>query len=368
MVPRGDASILFSQSKTIFNLVAYPASTIFPYPPPAVLIFHTLGVGGPSVFSILWYTLMVAGLLLVMRGGTVQERSDIQAAWLQIGVAAMILATSPISWDLRNANSNLVYLGLVVTGYGLLARLPLMAGVLIGLSVSLKLYSGLLLLWLLIIGSKRAAVAVVITILILWVVLPCAMFGIDNTMALYKGWIRQLQIVNDPSVHMKLGAVSGGPPLVTLRRAIVNLTGEQYDSIVTLSILWMLWSTWVAAVLWYLWRAGRTSLGLEAPSHAALADWIVLLLAPLPFSPWLEPYHFVPLFVAAILFLTLTLNGKVMREDRLAALTALTALLLFVAIRIPFDIRGFGLGAQILICVVVLAYLRPGLQKKAECH
>jgi hypothetical protein len=39
-------------------------------------------------------------------------------------------------------------------------------------------------------------------------------------------------------------------------------------------------------LIWYAARALRT-FAVAAPSRAALADWTVLLVAPLPFSPWL---------------------------------------------------------------------------------
>ncbi|MET0850004.1 MAG: hypothetical protein ABW020_02645 [Candidatus Rokuibacteriota bacterium] len=54
-----------------------------------------------------------------------------------------------------------------------------------------------------------------------------------------------------------------------------------------------LWALWLGALLWYARRALAAGRG-SAPSRAALADWTVLLLAPLPLSPWLEPYHPVP--------------------------------------------------------------------------
>ena len=36
-------------------------------------------------------------------------------------------------------------------------------------------------------------------------------------------------------------------------------------------------------------------------------------------------------------------------------------LLLFIVLKVPFAVRGFGLGAQFLVFVFVLAYLRPRL-------
>jgi hypothetical protein len=365
---RGDASILFDYSQSVLEQRGYPADTIFPYSPSAVLIFCGLGIGGPTVFMAAWYVLIVAGLILTMRASFVQEPQPIRTAWLVVGTVAMLLADSPISWDLRNANSNLVYLGIVMAGYGLLGGLPIVAGALIGLSFSLKLYSGLLLLWLLINGPRRAAGAAAMTILFLWIMLPVALVGPDGTRGLYAGWIEQLRTISDPLVHARLAAEEGGPPLVTLQRAIVNLSGEAYGSAATLARLSILWSIWLAALLWYAWQCRRSAFPVVAPSRAALADWTVLLLAPLPFSPWLEPYHCVVLFVGALLCVIIALDENAVRGDRMAALAAVATLLLFLVVRVPFAVRGFGLFAQLLVFVLVLAYLRPRLRQQADDH
>jgi hypothetical protein len=366
LAPRGDASILFHYSHSVLEQMGYPTDAIFPYSPSAVLMFHSLGIGGPTVFMAAWYVLIVVGLISTMRASVAQEPRHTQAAWLVVGTVAMLLADSPISWDLRNANSNLVYLGMVIVGYGLLGCLPIVAGTLIGLSFSLKLYSGLLLLWLLINGPARALVAAAMTILFVWIMLPVALVGPDGTLGLYAGWMEQLRTISDPLVHAKLAAAEGGPPLVTLQRAIVNLTGEGYGSAATVAYLWMVWSVWLAALLWYAWRCHRSTGPLVAPSRAALADWIVLLLAPLPFSPWLEPYHCVVLFVGALLCVTIALDENAIFGDRMASLAALATLLIFLAVKVPFSVRGLGLTAQLIVFLLVLAYLRPRLRRKPD--
>ena len=121
----------------------------------------------------------------------------------------MILASSPISWDLRNANSNLVYLGLVMAGYGLAGRRPALAGVLVGLSVSLKLYSGLLMAWLMVNGPRRMFYAGAAAMAVLWIVLPVAFFGIEGTVRLYAGWRDQVAHIADLSYHASLMAEQG---------------------------------------------------------------------------------------------------------------------------------------------------------------
>lgn len=362
LVPRGDASIIYDHARAIFGHASYAADAIFPYPPPAVIIVRALELGGPVAFACVWYALMALGLLVSARASLAQEGRDVQAAWLAIGFTALLFADAPVSWDLRNTNSNLIYLGIVMAGYGLLGRRSLLAGALIGLSVAFKLYSGLLLVWLLFNGPRRAAIGAGIAVIVLWLVLPVALFGPDGTRVLYGSWIGQIKAISDPLLHAKLSAGAGGPPLVTLRRAVVALTGDDFGSTKTVMRLWALWSIWLGVLAWYAWRRHR-SLPAPAPSRPALADWIVLLLAPLPFSPWLEPYHAVPLFVGATLCIVIGADRDMSRKDRLAALLALGTLLLFIAIKVPFVVRGLGMTAQFSIVVLALAFVRPRLRR-----
>ena len=262
-----------------------------------------------------------------------------------------------------NANSNLICLGLLLAGYGLLGRLPALAGMLVGLAFSIKVYSGLLLLYLFVNGPRRAIGAAGIMVFILWLGLPLGLFGTDGALRLYSGWSEQLRTISDPLVHANLASKDAGPPLVTLQRAIVNLSGGEFGSAATRAWLLAIETIWVAALFGYAWQC-RGTFRVPIPSRAALADWVVLLLAPLPFSPWLEPYHAVPLLVAALLCVAVALDEDQMRGDRMVALVAAAAPLLFIVFKVPFGFRGFGLGAQLLVVVLALAYLRPRLAKQ----
>ncbi len=358
----GDAAILFEASKDTFSRAAYPDGT-FPYSPSAVILFRAFGLAGPTVFMLGWYVLMAAGLVISVRAAMTQERAEIRAAWPLIGAIAVILAGSPISWDLRNANSNLVYLGLVMAGYGLAGRRPVLSGVLVGLSVSLKLYSGLLMAWLMVNGPRRMFYAGAAAMAALWILLPLVLFGFDGTVRLYAGWREQIAHIADLTYHAALAAnLETGPPLVTLHKAIVNLTGESFQSSLTQAWLWVLRAIWLAALGWYAWRCRRCLLA-AAPSRAALADWTVLLLAPLPFSPWLEPYHAIPLLVGAMLCAAIALDRQIERRDRWIALAALAALALFLVVRVPFGIRGLQLLVQFIAVTIALGLLRPRLAR-----
>lgn len=369
LVPNVDTSIIFHQAREVFASGDYPEqfnasnfSTVFPYPPSAVMLFNALGILGMRVFMAVWIILMTGGLLVTFRASVAGDNDHAQSAWLELGIIALVFSDSPVSWDLRCGNSNLVYLGLVFAAYSLLCRRPRFAGALLGLSISLKLYSGLLLLWLLVNGPKAALYAAAIAIVALWLLLPVALFGVDGTIRLYAGWREQLRIISGLRVYPVIAAQRYGPPLVTLRRAIIVLSGAQPDAAITQWLLGVLWAIWLAALVWYAARAlsGRH---LVAPSRAALADWTILMLAPLPFSPWLEPYHAVPVVPGTILCLVVALDKRADNRDRIIAAAALSALLAIHAVGIPLPIRGLELLAQFLILAAAFGMLRTSFAR-----
>jgi hypothetical protein len=324
------------------------------------MVFYGLSIGGPTIFMAVWYFLMAAGLIVCLRATLVQERNETRAAWLLIGLVSILIADAPISWDLRNANSNLICVGLLMAGYALVGRVPGLGGALVALAFSIKLYSGLILLYLIANGPRRAVGAAAITVFILWMGLPVGLFGTGGALRLYAGWSDQLLTMSDPLVHASLATNDGGPPLVTLQRAVVNLTGGEFGSAATKTWLLAIETIWIAALFGYAWRC-RGTFRVPIPSRAALADWIVLMLAPLPFSPWLEPYHAVPLLVAALLCVAVALDESQARGDRAVMLAAAATPLFFTIFKVPFNLRGFGLVTQFLVIVLALAYLRPGL-------
>jgi hypothetical protein len=361
LAPTGDAAIMYEYAASIFARAAYDPATVFPYSPSAVVLFRALGAAGPAAFMIAWYFMMVSGLVIAVRAALTQERPDVRAAWPLIGIVAILLTGAAVSWDLRNANSNIIYLALVMAGYGWAARRPLTAGALVGLSVSLKLYSGLILGWLAVNGPRRTFHAGAAAMVLLWIVLPAALFGVGDTIELYAGWKAQVERIGDLSFHAELLTMAWGPPLVTLHRAVAHLTGDSIQSAQTIAWVWLCRGVWIAALLWYAWRC-RNALFAAIPSRAALADWTVLLLAPLPLSPWLEPYHAIPLLIGAVLCIAIVLDDSPPR-DRLLALAALGTLGLFLVARVPFGARGLGLLAQFLAMTVVLGLLRPRLPR-----
>jgi hypothetical protein len=196
-------------------------------------------------------------------------------------------------------------------------------------------------------------------------VLPIMLFGFDGTLELYLGWRKQVEHIGDLSFHASMAAQDSQVPIITLHKAMANLTGEGFHSPRVYAFVWVLRAIWIAALVWYAWRC-RNCLLAGIPSRAALADWTVLLLAPLPFSPWLEPYHAIPLLVAAVLFVAIALDEDAERRDRVTALAAIATLALFLVVRVPFEVRGLGVLAQFLAVTAVLGLLRPQLSREPE--
>ena len=364
--PKVDTLIQDNQARDLFATGVYPPqvnagdfSAAFPYPPPAVVMFRALGIFGTRILTASWITLAIGGVLIIFRSSVAGENGDTQSSWLALGAIALLFTDVPISWDLRLGNYNAIYLALVLAAYSLLDRRPRFAGALLGLSISLKLYSGLLLLWLFVSGPKTALYAALIALVALWVAIPIALFGAGPTISLYGGWSNQLRLIGGNGVYPFL-ARHAGPALVTLRRAMIVLTGAQADAPITRWLLGALWTIWLAALGWYASRA-FTGGYVVAPSRAALADWTILLLAPLPLSPWLEPYHAVPILPGTILCLMVALDETAADSDRMIVVASLAALLLMQVVRVHLPIRGFELFAEFLVLVVGLGLIRPRL-------
>src|SRR5262245_20797093 len=248
-------------------------------------------------------------------------------------------------------------------GYALIGRLPALAGILAALAFSIKLYSGLLLIYLLVNGPKRATAAAAATVFILWLGLPVGLFGTDGAWRLYSGWSEQLRTISDPSLHASLAIGAGGPPIVSLQKAIVNLTGAKFGSVTTRAWLLAIETIWLAALLVYAWPC-RGTFRVPIPSRAALPDWVVLMLAPLPFSPWLEPYHAVPVLVAVLLCVAVALDDHQLQSDRMIMLAAVAALSFFIVVKVPFAFRGFGLVGSFSYSCSRLLTCAPDLRSK----
>ena len=218
---------------------------LFPYPPPAVLIFASSQARGPGLQWRSGSALMGAGFFISIKASVLASRRR-HAPHGCSSAHRIAVADQPLNWDLRNTNSNLIYLGIVMLAYTQLAKRPVLAGCCIGLSIAFKLYSGLLLGWLFLFRPRAAIAGLAITLL-LWVVWPVATFGFSGAATMYQGWREQLRIVADPTWHAALDAQTAGtqPPVITLRKAVSTLIGAGREDRTTRLLTGVLLCAWV---------------------------------------------------------------------------------------------------------------------------
>jgi hypothetical protein len=361
----GDASIIFQSSLTIAATGRYPAQSalgnfndIFPYPPPAVLIFAALAKLGPTIFMTVIEVLTFIALFAVVRLCVVQEGRAVVRMWPLLLLPVILLTYNPIEYDLFGRNVNLTILALTLSSFALLRRAPVASGVVLALAISLKLYSGLLLVWL-ILFNRKAAVSCVVALAALWIVAPLLYWGGDGAVRIYRDWLDQLAIANGSWVYALAGSGTG-PPLITLRLAASRLLAADPFGPDVRNLLLLLQAAWVSVLAVYGYRAWQRPASKNV-SRATLADWFVLLVAPLPFSPWFEPYHAVALIPGFVLCMLLALDRSWSWHARSIMVLACIASAVVKELPIPFEMRGLVFTAQFMFVILALSSVRPDL-------
>jgi hypothetical protein len=356
-----DFGLVYDYVAGIFRTLHYPSpasGNIFPYSPGAVgLLLPLTALPRPVAFG-LWLVLLGASLGVV---SWIALRFAGASRWhyrVLIPIAALVLADNSMGWDLKNKNNNLVSLALVMLA--LLARKDWLGGLPLAASLNLKLYSVFLIPGLLWRREYGLAGATIVMSLLIGVVVPMAIFGIPGFIQLWFDWLDQLRYTNS------LAGYLSAAPLVTLRHAAVTILQSDPDATGVL-LLWRgTQALWVALVVAYFLLVGRTRRG-ERDDVARLADACVLLMAPLPLSHWLEPYHLVVVFPALILLVATAFNDE--SSVKLRLLAAATALGAGLSIKmIPaFELRGAAVLLSLVLILTGLCAIRLA-RMKAPSH
>ncbi len=366
----GDASIIFQSSLTIAGSGRYPAQSalgnfneIFPYPPPAVLIFAALAQLGPTIFMVVIEALTFVALFAVVRLSVSYEERAVVRLWPLLLLPAILLTYNPIEYDLFGRNVNLSILALTLSSFALLSRAPVASGVVLALAISVKLYSGLLLIWL-IVFNRRAAISCIVALAAFWVVAPLLYWGGAGAVQIYHDWLDQLTIANGSWVYALAGTGSG-PPLITLRLAASRLLAADPFGSDVRHLLLLLQAAWITVLAVYAYRAWRRPAS-EGASRATLADWFVLLVAPLPFSPWFEPYHAVALIPGFVLCMLLVLDRSQGARARAVMALACAASAVVKELPMAFEMRGLVFTAQFAFVILALSMVRPALDRQTR--
>jgi len=361
----GDASIIFQSSLAIAEAGRYPAQSalgnfngIFLYPPPAVLMFAVLAKLGPTIFMLVVEGLTFIALFAVVWLSVFYEDRAVVRRWPLLLLLAILLTYNPVEYDLFGRNVNLTILALTLSSFAMLRRAPTASGIALALAISLKLYSGLLLIWL-IFYNRKAAISCITALGALWVVAPLFYWGPTGAVQIYRDWLDQLTIANGRWVYAMPG--SGlGPPLITLRLAASRLVDADPFGPDVRNLLLVLQGAWVGILAIFAFRAWRYPAS-NRPGRTTLADWFVLLVAPLPFSPWLEPYHAVALIPGFVLCMLIALDRRQGAWMRLLVVLACLASAMVKELPISFAMRGLVFTAQFSFVILALSMARSAM-------
>jgi hypothetical protein len=290
---------------SLFPYLPSAAAMMLPlsWPPPPFAFALWLLIEAFSFAAVLWIALRLSGAA-VMPG-----------RWV-IAAVAVLMCENSLGWDFRNHNNNIVYLALVMLG--LASRRAWLSALAIALSINLKIYSALIPLVLAWRREFRAAAAIVITTAIIAVGLPSIVFGPEKVPQLFADWLSQ--------IHYTMSPNNQADATVTLIPAISRLLAMNADSVVVSVLLRANQTGWFALVISYYWLARRAdSLSAQAADQIRLADISVALIAPLPLSTWLIPYHAVVVLPAYVLLLAVTASNDFPSAARLFALGTVVA-------------------------------------------
>ncbi len=327
------------QAVTIQQMAASAGPIAWPehyaYPPAyVVLMLGWLKLGAlafPGWIALGIVTLLAIPVVFARATGLARHPGGLAVAAL-----AVLVVAYAVGWDLKSRNVNLAYLLAIVLALWLCRRRPALAGLLLSLSVAIKLYSVLFLPWL--IWKRRWAwLGWTLAGIALWfVVLPALVFGPAEALAMTKAWWIALGPAGDPAYQ----AIFPGY-LISLHKTLAGLLSLPPTDGQVIAATRALQLAWLALIAWMLWR------------HA-LDDWsagALLVLAPLPLAPILQPHHAAVMLLPALVLLGVAADAASARGKRIACAVVLVACFILT----QTGPAGTWRGVAILLAGLVLA-------------
>jgi hypothetical protein len=335
-------------SRELLASGAYPQA--FTYPLPGVLLRVALGGLGLDVSGLLWVGAMLAaaaGSLWVLR-----EAAPVALRGLggRRALLALLATVYFVQWDFRAVNSNVLFLGVLLGGLWALRReRPWLGGLLLAASVALKLYSVLLLPWLLWKGRWRAASACAVGSLLLFVLLPGLWLGPGEAWALTGSWLGA--VADSGSADFPLRYHGYHTSLHSVLVAFLHGGDERVAPIAglalgpVLALSRGLGLAWLLGVGWVLWRR-RAVPWPSADSEGDLLEPALILALALATSSMAQPAHGVVLLLPAWLLLGWAMDGGRPRWQRGVgvAVPVVAALILELCPAGPWKALGVQVG------------------------
>jgi hypothetical protein len=337
------------QAVTIQQMAAAGTAVTWPehyaYPPAyVVLMLGWLKLG--SLAFPAWIALGIASLLAIVVVGARATGLAARPGGIAVAALSMLVVSYAVGWDLKSRNVNLAYLLAILLALWLGARRPALAGLLLSLSVAIKLYSVLFLPWL--VWKRRWAwLGWTLAGIALWfVVLPLLVFGPAETVLLTKAWWIALGPAGEPAYQ----AIFPGY-LISLHKTLASLLALPPTDAGVIAATRALQLAWLALIAWMLWRCPLDD----------VASGALLVLAPLPLGPVLQPHHAAVLLLPAVVLLAIAADEITSRTRRIACAATLVACFVLTQTGPAGTWRGVG----ILLAALVLA-LAVGFGQRAK--
>lgn len=297
-----DFDQLYRLTWSTFTDARYPPDIPFPYPPSAIVMLLPIHLLPQTAAFILWIVLQAACLWIVVWSALKLSRAEKWPGRWALGCVGVLFTDYAVSWDLRNHSNNFIVLGLVMLA--VTTRRTWVSALLLAVSSGLKIYSSVLVLVFALRREWRLALLTLSLMLAVWIALPMIAFGPDRFAQVLHDWALQVQFT------ASLEGYNFGEHITTLRRAFATLLKADASSGQVI-LLWrgtqILWTLLIIGYFVLASRARVAEAGKETVAGAdisRLADVCIGMLAPLPLSTWLEPYHAVVTLPGYILLLT----------------------------------------------------------------
>ena len=331
------------------TVVTGDTTIIFPYFPSAVAMMLPLSwLPQPTSFA-LWMILQSVSLVVILW----VSLNIAGIAWsrirMPVAAAAVFIVSSPLQWDLRGHNNNLIYVALIMLA--LASRRTWISAILFAATANLKIYSGVLVAGFLWLREYRLAASMALAGLLIAIGLPLLAFGYDHFVALFPVWLDQVRFTLSPETVAPL----------SIRRTATALFGGEPNASVLTAVVVATQTAWIGLVVAYFAVAAKPGAPGSGSKVARLCDVIVLLLLPLPLSSWFVPYHALVMLPAFVLILANLADETAPRRVRvLAAIAAAGCVLIHLTIG-DWELRAGIYLADFVMIVPTLGAIRLSL-------
>jgi alpha-1,2-mannosyltransferase len=349
-----DYTLNLRHSREVDASHAYPFG--FTYPPPSVLLrlgFGWLGfqLGGGIWIVLSGVSLLVSSLIILRTLGRLGK-----PGWGMLALVSLVLVKYPFEFEYKYVNSNAMFLALVLAAIALIDSRPTLAGLFLSLSIALKLYSVMFLLWLLMTRRFRAAMSTVVFSLAWFGAAPILYWGWTGAWEINAAWIQRVRETGSrefPVAYLPYAYLVSLHAMVLTLLERLPLQNSLDLALYATRGFQVVWSIAVVAALAF----GRRDRG----PHTRLTNIALLLLLPLPLSGQLQPHHLVVLLPGSMLLSSVAVDRSQSRGLRALSIVVLAAAFVVMEFGPRPPWRGLVVNAAVLLYFIGLVGVKRSI-------